>query len=336
MNRAPSVTVIIPTVCRPLLLQRAIISAARQTQPPEEILVVVDGADEETLEMLRVNPASSVRVISVPKKLGAAEVRNIGVRAARSDWIAFLDDDDEWLPEKLERQHRVALASTLKYPIVFSRVIVRTPSGDFTMPRRAPRRGEAICDYLFSRRTILPGEVLLQTSNLFAPRELLAEVPLRTEQRKWNDTDWLLRTQQIAGAGLEFIPEVLSIWYCEDSRRGTISGSLDWEYLFRWAVSNRALFSRQSYSGVMLVRIAREAAREGAKRFARPILTEAIVHGSPDLIQIIWFLLGALPSSFLSEGVYAKTRKFLRRIGDLLVAQRGKAEVLRVSQRLFP
>ena len=316
MNSFPSVTAVIPTVCRPFLLQRAIRSAANQTQPPAEIVVVVDGADEETLAMLRHSPLPAVRSISFLEKVGSAEARNIAIRSAHGDWIAFLDDDDEWFPDKLERQSQAALGSSLKYPIVFSRVTVRTPSGDFIMPRRGPRQQETICDYLFRRRTIFPGEVLLQSSNLFAPRALFMEVPLRLGQRKWDDVDWLLRAQQIDGAGLEFIPEVLSIWHSEDSRRPTMSGSLDWKYLFDWAVSNRTLFSPQAYSGVMLVRIAQEAARERASRFVWPILMQALRHGSPDLGQLLWFLTGALPGSMLSDRTYARVRTSARKLGD--------------------
>jgi glycosyltransferase involved in cell wall biosynthesis len=313
------IAVIIPTVCRPLLLQRAIRSAASQTQSPAEIVVVVDGADEETLAALRGSPIPAVRVISVREKVGPAEARNIAIRSTRSDWIAFLDDDDEWFPEKLRRQYETALASSLKYPIVFSRVSVRTPFGDFIMPRRAPQPGETVCEYLFCRRTVLPGEVLLQSSNLFAPRALLTLVPLCSGQRKWEDTDWLLRTQEIEGTGLEFIPEVLSVWYTEDSRRLTMSDAMDWKYLFDWAVSNRTLFTRQAYSGVMLVRIAQEAARERATQFVLPILREALVRGAPDLVQLSWFLLGAVSSSILPDRVYARARASLRRLGDHLL-----------------
>lgn len=317
MRYSPSVTVVIPTVCRPLLLQRAIKSVLDQTQSPLEIIVVVDGGDNETLTVLEGNPAPSMRVICVGEKVGSAEARNIGVRAARGDWIAFLDDDDEWLPEKLYLQGRAAVASSLAYPIVFSRISVRTPFGNFIMPRRRPDCDESICDYLFRRRTVFPGEVLLQTSNLLASRELLTQIPLRRGLHKWDDTDWLLRTQKMEGSGLVFIPEVLSIWYAEDARRHTVSGPLDWKYLFDWAVSNRRLFSPQAYSGVMLVRIAQEAARQRAKHFIKPVLTEAIIRGSADWVQLTWFL-AALPSYILSEGVYARVRKSLRLIAARL------------------
>ena len=318
MSSVPSVAVVIPTVCRPDLLQRAIRSAMNQTQPAAEIVVVVDGGDEGTVAMLRSRAIPCVSVISVPEKVGTAEARNIAIRATKCDWIAFLDDDDEWFPEKLERQYQAALSSKRKYPIVFSRVSVRTPHGEFMMPRRGPLPDEGVCNYLFCRKTIFPGEVLLQSSNLFAPRSLLLQVPLRAGQRKWEDTDWLLRAQFIEGAGLEFVPSVLSVWHSEDSRRHTMSGSLDSQYLFEWAVSNRELFNDRGYSGVMLIRIAQEAARHRATKLFKPILREAVKRGSPDLVQVTWFLCGALPMTFLSDNMLSVFRKSLRRIGDRL------------------
>jgi glycosyltransferase involved in cell wall biosynthesis len=318
MSSAPSVAVVIPTVCRPDLLQRAIQSATNQTQPADEIVVVVDGGDEGTVAMLRGRAIPSVRVISVPKKVGTAEARNIAIRATTCDWIAFLDDDDEWHPEKLERQSHAAISSKRRYPIVCSRVSVRTPLGEFTMPRRGPQRDETVCNYLFCRKTIFPGEVLLQSSNLFAPRSLLMQVPFRAGQRKWEDTDWLLRTQSVEGAGLEFIPAALSVWHSEDFRRHTMSGSLDSQYLFDWAVSNRELFNDRGYSGVMLVRIAQEAARHRATNLLRQIIREAVKRGSPDLVQVTWFLCGALPMTFLPDDALSVFRKALRRIGDRL------------------
>jgi glycosyltransferase involved in cell wall biosynthesis len=318
MSSVPSVAVVIPTVCRPDLLQRAIKSAMNQTLSAAEIVVVVDGGDEGTVAMLRSGAVPSVCVISVPEKVGTAEARNIAIRATKCDWIAFLDDDDEWLPEKLERQCQAALSSKRKYPIVCSRVNVRTPLGEFTMPRRGPLLDETVCNYLFCRKTIFPGEVLLQSSNLFAPRSLLTQVPFRVGQRKWEDTDWVLRTQFVEGAGLEFIPVVLSVWHSEDLRRHTMSGSLDSQYLFDWAVSNRQLFNDRGYAGVMLVRIAQEAARHRASSLFRQIIREAVKRGSPDLVQVIWFLCGALPMTFLSDDALSVFRKALRRIGDRL------------------
>lgn len=73
-----------------------------QTRPAEEIIVVDDGSTDGTPEWLA-ETHPDVRVIA-QKNLGASSARNAGVRASEGSFIAFLDSDDEWLPEKLARQ----------------------------------------------------------------------------------------------------------------------------------------------------------------------------------------------------------------------------------------
>jgi glycosyltransferase involved in cell wall biosynthesis len=288
-----SVSVVIPTLNRPTLVARALNSVIAQTAPPSEIIVVVDGPNEQTFEVLRSSSYSAVRVLQLPRQSGASAARNFGVQNARGDWIAFLDDDDEWLPHKLQRQLLAAAVSRRQYPIVFSRVIARTPRGDFLMPHRGPRFSESVDEYLYCRRTLRSGEVFLHTSNLLAPRQLFNRVPFTPGLRKWQDVDWLLRAGRVSGATLEFVPEPLSIYHCEDFSRPTVSDACDWRYLFEWASSNHRIFSRSAYSGVMLISIMREAVRERDRRAILPLARQAC-KGSPRPIQLLWFLAGLI------------------------------------------
>lgn len=95
----PAVSVVVPTHDRPVPLRRAVASALAQTVSDLEIIVVDDGSAE---------PArfddERVRVLRHETALGAPAARNAGVAASRGDVVAFLDDDDEWLPAKLARQ----------------------------------------------------------------------------------------------------------------------------------------------------------------------------------------------------------------------------------------
>jgi glycosyltransferase involved in cell wall biosynthesis len=103
----PTVSVIIPVYNRRSLLERAVASVLGQRFRDFECIVVDDGSDDgcETLVCLGEPP---VRCIRLPRNRGVSAARNAGVRAAGAPWIAFLDSDDEWLPEKLS--HRVAWA----------------------------------------------------------------------------------------------------------------------------------------------------------------------------------------------------------------------------------
>jgi glycosyltransferase involved in cell wall biosynthesis len=80
--------------------------------------VVLDGADERTIQALAQFEDSRLYVVTLPQSVGAQEARNVGVRSACGWWVAFWDDDDEWLPAKLERQIEAAHASRWNEPVV--------------------------------------------------------------------------------------------------------------------------------------------------------------------------------------------------------------------------
>jgi glycosyltransferase involved in cell wall biosynthesis len=76
----------------------------RQSRPPAEVVFVDDGSTDDSVELLSELPESGIsRSIVGQERLGPAAARNAGIRAARSDFIAFLDVDDEWPERKLER-----------------------------------------------------------------------------------------------------------------------------------------------------------------------------------------------------------------------------------------
>src|SRR5258708_4440871 len=123
MKASPSVSVVIPTRARPALVVRAVNSALQQTFGDLEVIVVIDGRDEETLAALASISSPRLRLLPLPTQVGGSRARNEGVHAATGEWVAFLDDDDEWLPEKLEKQLAVARASELPDPIVACKVM---------------------------------------------------------------------------------------------------------------------------------------------------------------------------------------------------------------------
>jgi len=104
MKEEPLVTVVIPTYRRPALVCRAIESVRRQTHRNLEILVIDDASADNTEDVVRSITDARIRYIHHPKNKGVSAVRNTGIRAAGGDYVAFLDDDDEWRPDKLEKQ----------------------------------------------------------------------------------------------------------------------------------------------------------------------------------------------------------------------------------------
>lgn len=97
-----SISVIIPTHNRCDVLARALRSVFAQTLPPDQVIVIDDGSDDETRFM--VSRDFPQVIYHYQPNQGVSAARNAGLRMADKNWIAFLDSDDEWLPGKLQTQ----------------------------------------------------------------------------------------------------------------------------------------------------------------------------------------------------------------------------------------
>ncbi len=130
-DTAPKVSVIIPTYNRAALLRRAIESTLAQTYQDFEIIVVDDASTDETPHTVRSLDDPRIRYIRHETNRRISVARNTGVCAARGEFVAFLDDDDEWKPTKLEKQVQMLQTSAPSVGAVytaFERVYVA--SGD--------------------------------------------------------------------------------------------------------------------------------------------------------------------------------------------------------------
>lgn len=105
---APQVSIVLPTYNRAQTLPGALDSVLAQTFADLELIVVDDGSSDSTAEVLSRIDDPRLVTIRLEVRHGAAKARNAGIRKARGTWIAFQDSDDEWLPDKLERQLSLA------------------------------------------------------------------------------------------------------------------------------------------------------------------------------------------------------------------------------------
>ena len=285
------VSAVIPTRGRPELLLRAVRSVLAQTLREIEAVVVIDGQDlatEHALETL-VREDGRVRVIALPVSVGGSDARNRGVAEASGKWIAFLDDDDEWLPGKLEAQIEAVAASTAPVVIGTCKIIARTPGNDYVWPRRMPEPGEPICEYLLARRTLSRGEGSIQTSTFFVRRSLMLGQPFKSGQLKHQDTEWLLRVGRLPGAEAVFVNEVMAIHYIEEER-ASVSSKANWRYSLAWVRSDRHLFTPRALTGFVLHQIAPEASEQGDWRAFPTLLFEVLRHGKASLRDYAIFL----------------------------------------------
>jgi glycosyltransferase involved in cell wall biosynthesis len=314
----PCVSVVVPTFKRPNALLRALGSVLAQTLTAIEVIVVVDGRDDETLDALASIADSRVRTIVPDRHIGNAEARNMAVGQARSRWIALLDDDDEWMPQKLAAQLRVAERSPYRYPIVSCRMIGRNEFEDFMWPRRYPRAGEPLSEYLFCRTTPFAGEGMIQTSTVFTARSLLRRIPFAGGVRRYVDLDWLMRASVVAGAAVEFVPEPdpLSVWHMEHGR-ARISNGADGAYTLRWAQERRELFTPRAYASFLMTLGSKNAAKARDWRAFFAIALEAHRHGAPRAMDVLSHVAYfALPARVQAKLAAAYSRRARRRASD--------------------
>ncbi len=100
----PAVTAVVPSHKRPLLMQRAVQSIVDQDYAGDIEVIVVFDACEPELPVVVLPAGRTLRGLRNDRSRGLAGARNTGILAATHEWVAFLDDDDYWLPEKLRAQ----------------------------------------------------------------------------------------------------------------------------------------------------------------------------------------------------------------------------------------
>lgn len=290
MHDVPEVSVVIPTRARPQFLRRAIKSVLQQTFERLEVIVVLDGEDSVTAKVVEEFADARITLVSLYHIVGGSQARNIGVRKARGRYIALLDDDDEWLPNKLEAQLDLAEACCALNFVVVTEYLYRVEGQpDEIWPAHHPAPGEPLSEFLFSSRGGF------QTSTYLCPRELMLRVPFTVGLQKHQDWDWFLQLAALPEFQLLVIPQPLSIYWVPQRTRVSVSGHLDWSFSHGWARSRHSLMTRKAYAR-FLVKICTRAARlqgAGLPAILR-LLCDLILFGYPTPLLLAEFFVAAI------------------------------------------
>ena len=192
MATKPLISVIIPTYKRATLIARAIETVLRQTYGNVEILVVDDASPDDTVSVVQAIPDPRIRYIRHEKNKGSSATRNTGIRAAKGELIAFIDDDDEWCEDKLEIQvKKIAMCDV---------VLCMGIAGG--RPLRVHRRPNITLDDL-RKGSFNP-------SSLLAKASVLRDVMFDENLRQGEDWDVFIRIGQHYRIG--WIPEPLLLY----------------------------------------------------------------------------------------------------------------------------
>lgn len=258
----PLVSVVIPTIERPAYLKRAIESVLKQTYPYLEIIVVIDGKSAHSKEMMSQYKAAhsmNIKCIETGEKVGGSEARNIGARIARGKFVALLDDDDEWLPEKITAQmdhiqqanltnHEdfICFSSVFVYDIIDQPQYNQLPLVPY---KSAPSK--RLSDYLFETKG-LTRIGWIQTSSILVPTHLLLTVPFTKGLPKHQDWDWLLHLDRAVPLTVIQVEKAMTIYHSDVPKTKRVGVSNQWAFSEKWLWNHRADFSQKGYDSFVL------------------------------------------------------------------------------------
>lgn len=191
----PLISVVIPAYNSQDTIAQTLASALAQTHAHLEIFVVDDGSTDNTCAVCESITDPRVHLIRMGRNMGGGTARNRGIEAASGRYIALLDADDIWLPQKLADQLDLALRSEApdKELIIYNAIRLETEAGDFIKPEYPLRPDERIEDYITWKKQYM------QTSGLLVDAGLLKRVRFDDTLRKHQDIDLVLALARAGG-----------------------------------------------------------------------------------------------------------------------------------------
>lgn len=211
MKKPPFVSVIIPTYNRGHCIISAIESVQSQVYSNYEIIVVDDGSVDDTKCILSEHIRNCHITYIYQENKGVSAARNAGLRVAKGEWIAFLDSDDRWLPEKLLRQIEIIHQSTIELGCVICNMefspIKNKISTSFEDSLFLPNKPQGVCTNMTS---ILLTRFIMFNQGAIIKTSLLAKLGGFDEHLKiLEDYDLALRLSFVCNFGYESIPLVI-------------------------------------------------------------------------------------------------------------------------------
>ena len=211
------VSIIIPTYKRSETLERAIISAENQSYKNIEIIIVDDNANYPEIRKKNkeiINKHDKIIFIENKKNLGGGLSRNVGIKEAKGNFIAFLDDDDEYLPTKIERQLELYKSiNNNKAAIIYCYANMINVDGGMYI-RKNDIEG---CDLLANIKNCIAA-----TSWWLCPKKPLIEVGGFEDIGSRQDASLIMKLM-LKGYEVYRVPEVLLNYYWHNSKNGISS-----------------------------------------------------------------------------------------------------------------
>lgn len=215
----PEVSVIIPTYNRAHLVARAINSVLNQTYSDFELIVVDDGSSDNTQEVIKSIADNRIKYIRHNINKGGSAARNTGIGLSESKYIALLDDDDEWLPTKLEKQVNAFKEVSDKVGLIYTGSEVREEGNNSPLKTYIPKfRGDV-------RNKLLMGPMVCGSHSVLIKRECFLKVGFFDESLT-SCQDWDMWKRISEDYDFDFVSAVLARTYLHSEQISSNFASL--------------------------------------------------------------------------------------------------------------
>ena len=159
------ISVIIPTYNRERFIGRAIKSVKNQTYKIDEIIVIDNNSDDNTIKLIK-KYHNDIKIFKENKK-GVSYARNYGILKSKNNWLAFLDSDDEWMDDKIEEQVKYIRNSKKSFSFIHSNEVWFRKNIQLNQKKKHKKNGGYIFEDCLDNCKISPSSTLIK-KNLFS------------------------------------------------------------------------------------------------------------------------------------------------------------------------
>ncbi len=263
-TNTPTISVVIPYYNNATTIHRALVSVQRQTYPPREVIIVNDASPDAHLLKAVVGafPDLPIQVINHEHNRNGSAARNTGISAAKGDWIAFLDADDEWTKEHLASYVELGLDGKALY---FCRARVLAPEFSALSGYKEVDK-VSVSEYIFVHNGFMP------TPSFLLSADVARRIGFNAALTRHQDYDFLFRLE---ASGIRFVMSnhvgVIVHWEnntlaAKESKGGTAQYSLE------WAHRNRGYFTDKAYAYFLFMNVLVPLLQKGERKAALKLI----------------------------------------------------------------